>query len=92
MISRNERRQRAKFMDKLLMPYALIAKRTQDRDAAAAILGLIDMLRHASDVMESYDMGAPVDPKEEAFLDQAIAALESDDDGALARLRRQHDR
>lgn len=79
-----ERRQR-KFTQKLLMPYRHIAAKTTDPDAKAAIYGLIRMVEHASSVMVDYDMAGPIDPRDEAFLDEAIEAL--DDDEKLAAVR-----
>jgi len=88
-VKTNELRRRRRFMTKLLMPYLYVAARTPDKEAAAAIRGLCQMLTHASNAMIDADMDRPMDPEDEAFLDAAIAALGDDDKLAALRTARE---
>ena len=91
MTSSSRNRQERRFMKKLMTPYRIIASRTSDPDAKAAIFGLMEMLETASSIMYEHGMSNPVNPKDEAVLDEAIAALEAEDSEAkIAALRERY--
>jgi hypothetical protein len=63
---------RQRVTDLILAIYERVGRDTTDRTAQAAIRGLIQMVRHATDIIAEYDLAAPVpDDGAEATL-QAI--------------------
>jgi len=55
-VSRNQRRLQAKLQKGLLAPYRAVAARTEDREAAAAINGLINMVVHAMNEFGAFEI------------------------------------